>query len=1023
MITDQDKQLLPTSEGTQGMGFLIYIFFVLSGMCGLVYEVVWDRYLVGFIGVTTYAHTVVLTTFMGGLALGSWLFGRLADRPFHGLRFYGWLEVGIGMYAVVFPYLFETMGTLYVILAKPFYPQIAWLTLGRFVLCTAVLLPPTILMGGTLPVLTNYLTNRRTSLRHRISFLYAANSGGAVLGTYLGGFWFIAEFGLPMTLVFIGIFNVLLGFTAVLFSRHFKPREAVEEEVSADDPDTTIYKQKEVNTAVLVAGLSGAITMALEVAWVRFWSLVLGSSTYSFSIMLMAFISGIALGSTIIASRFGHRRLTPMLFWVFFGTAAILLLGLPFYDRVPYWFARLRLLFADTHGSYLAYQSLVYFGCFLFMFVPTVLSGMALPMAIRMASRTIDRVGREVGKVYAINTIGTIIGSLGCGLVLLSWLGLEGTFRLLFVLYLIAAAVVWALCESQRRWLIATLVLLAGVHFFTYNSWNRMVMNWGLYRQTQARLVPQTETWGQYLKALASSGLKLKQVHEGHSTTVAIFQKGEAQLMMNINGKVDASLGDEFSQRMTSHLPILAHPHTQEGLVIGLGSGSTAAAMECYGLNRVDVVELHPEVVAGSRAFAPYTGNILSRPNVNLYVDDALHFLRVSRQQYDVIASEPTNPWQSGVGNLFTQEYYQLVSAHLKEGGILSQWIPTYEISDEVVYILLRTIASVFPYVELFQMQNDDLIVLASQQPIRPQKDLIQERLARPAVKKNLEDLGITTLAAIASLHMTTGEDLKRMLPRGQLNYLDYPSAEFKAPEPFFRQTSSVLQDKMDTRFLLRLNQGLWWNQLVGTRSGTPGELQGIRKSAQKARNNKIFWVTNRALLQTETWESLPEDLFPLRWREGQPGQVCRDLSSSKAMTVSQLSSAYKEEKRFFFEAYSVFYRPDPSCPTQLARKLRELDENRKNVWERELGLWLWIQGKQEQSVRLLQNWFQNRPAGRWEEGDEVQALHVLIRALVSTKQVAELKPALAALEKIQRWPEDFLTRAEARELLQSNQP
>ena len=255
------------------------------------------------------------------------------------------------------------------------------------------------------------------------------------------------------------------------------------------------------------------------------------------------------------------------------------------------------------------------------------------------------------------------------------------------------------------------------------------------------------------------------------------------------------------------------------------------------------------------------------------------------------------------------------------------------------------------------------------------------------------------------------------MLPRGPLNYLDQPLAEFKAPEPFFRLASSVVQDKMDTRFLLRPNSGLWWNRLLGGRPATPAELQSIRKSAQKAWNGKILSVTNRALLQTEPWQHLPEDLFSLHWRERRPGQACEDLNSIRSVTLSQLTSAYAEEKRFFFEVYSVFYQPDSDCPTRLAKKLRELDGKRNNAWERELGLWLWIQGKQEESVRHLQNWFQNRPAGRWEEG-EVQALNVLIRAMVSTQQVAELKPVLAALEKIQRWPEDFLTGAEARELL-----
>jgi hypothetical protein len=254
------------------------------------------------------------------------------------------------------------------------------------------------------------------------------------------------------------------------------------------------------------------------------------------------------------------------------------------------------------------------------------------------------------------------------------------------------------------------------------------------------------------------------------------------------------------------------------------------------------------------------------------------------------------------------------------------------------------------------------------------------------------------------------------------LNYLDHPLAEFKAPEPFFRQAYSVLQDKMDTRFFFRSTPGLWWNQMIGSRSASPDELQSIRKSAQKGWNHKILQAANRALLQTEDWKSLPESLLSLHWREGRPGQACKDLSSSSPVTLSQLTSAYNEEKNFFFETYSFFYRPDPGCPTQLARKLLELDRERKNVWERELGIWLWIQGKQEESGKLLKTWFRDRPAGRWEE-DEVQVLRMLIRALIATQQVAELPPALAVLEKVQMWPEDFLTRAEAREFLQSKRP
>lgn len=1001
-----------------GSSILVYAFFILSGICGLVYEVVWDRYLLTFVGVSTYAHTVVLTTFMGGLALGSLLFGRLATGSFNGLRLYGWLEVGIGMYAVLFPHLFTSLGDLYVILARPFYPHVAGLTMARFLLCMALLLPPTVLMGGTLPVLTQFLTGERVHLRRNVSLLYAANSAGAVLGTYLGGFWLIRELGFAMTLVSVGFANVLLGFAAVFLSRTLRPQGSAPREEETQSPDSFLYSPAEARTAGWMAALSGAITMGLEVTWVRYWGLVLGSSTYSFTLMLMAFISGIALGSLIVAGRFGRRNLASLLFWTFFGTAAILLLGLPFYDRVPYWFARLRLWFGNTHGSYLAYQFCVYLGCFLMMFIPTTLSGMVLPLTIRIASRAAGRLGRDVGRIYALNTLGTLAGSMLCGLVLLSWIGLEATFRLLFAFYLAAAAFLWFRGEKRQVWPLAALAALAGLHFSYYQPWDQLVLNQGLYRPGQADFVPQGETWKQYLKILSKAGVRVLEIHEGHSASVAILQYTQGQRSMHINGKVDASLGDETSQQMTGHLPLLAHPRPQTGLVIGLGSGSTAAALEAHDLKRVDVVELHPEVIAGSRAFEAYTGGVLSRPGVNLFVDDALHFLRVSTVRYDVIASEPTNPWQAGVGNLFTREYYQLLSTHLEPGGIVSQWIPTYEISDEVVAMLLRTVASVFPYVELFQTKPYDLILLAAHQPIRPQLSRIEKCLRRPRVKENLRKLAIDSPAAVAALHQTSAGDLREMLSRGPLNRLDDPLVEFLAPEPFFRQVCSVLQDKLDTRFVPRPVTGLWWKQLFGDRAATPAELKSIHQSAHHSGNHRLVWAISRAEMLTTPSEDLSDDLRIRRWREALPGEACRLMPRGGKAKVSLLAAAYQEEKRLFWETYSVFFRPNADCPTFLVRKLLEIDADRRLVWQRAWGVWLWVQGDQRESARMLREWFTSRPAGRWEE-EEVLALRILIRGLMDTNQGEELLLPLHTLGKIQRWPEDFLVYSRGKDFLE----
>ena len=943
---------------------LVYLFFILSGVCGLIYEVVWDRYLMTFIGVSTYAHTVVLATFMGGLALGAWLLGKVADRTKNGLRLYAWLEVGIGAYALLFPHLFHHVGDLYVAVAREVYPATGPLTALRFGICSLLLLPPTVAMGGTLPVLTRYLTRSRAALRHQVGFLYFVNSAGAVLGTFVAGFFLLRHLGLPFSLTVAGSFNVLLGLVAWGAARRFPPAAATDTPgIADDDPaDTRSYSRLDSRVAFAAAGIVGFATMGLEVAWVRFWSLVLGTSTYAFSIMLMAFITGIAVGSLLVSTRLFRRRLTPLLFWVFTGTAVVLLVGLPFYDRVPYWFSRIRLHFGDSHGDFIAYQAVVYCGCFMAMFVPTVLSGVALPSAIRIVSSTVGQVGRDVGRVYAVNTVGTLLGAVLTGTVLLAVAGLELTFRILFVLFLVgAAAVLPALKRWQRFAAAATLLTLAVVHLLTYSQWNLLLLNQGLYRNSQALFVEETGSFNELESAYERAGLRLEALYEGHSTTVALVLAGDDNLVMHINGKADASVYDDVTQSMSAHLPLLVHPDPADVLVVGLGSGYTVAATLPHPVARIDVVELHDEVVSGARNFTPYIGDFFADDRVTIFVDDAIHFLRVTETRYDVIASEPTNPWQAGAGNLFTREYYGLLSDHLKPGGLVLQFIPGYEISDEVIHLLLRTIASEFEFVELFRVHSNDLLMLASHGPIPLDGDSIAERGRQPALHPHLERLGMDSVAAVAAMHQTPTRLLRAMLEAGPVNSLVHPHAEYIAPEAFFRYTFPEFPHQADSRFYLWPPRGLWWSQLNGGEAAGTAERTAIRSAASRAGIRRLVAALDRTL---------------------PPPSLEGPCVPSEETGVAGLVTRYSQLREDFFAAWSVFYQTETRCLAELTAALILADPGREALWRRERALWDWFGGAPATALISLQEWFEAHGPGQWRP-DELDCVRILVAGLI----------------------------------------
>jgi spermidine synthase len=782
----------------------IYLFFALTGAFGLTYEVVWSRYLALLVGNSATAHTAVLATFMGGLALGAWLFGDLADRVSNGLKTYALLELIIGAYAVLFDPLFEWAHAALLSAATHLEPGSLSLTSLKFGLAVACILPPTVLMGGTLPLLTRYLTGTPEGLRQSVARLYAVNSLGAVAGGLAAGFYFIEALGLPPTMILVGGANVVMALGVWVLSARWPAAQAHDvPPVIAGSPDATQYGRRARRLAFWLAGFSGLATMSLEVAWIRYFSLVLGSSTYAFTLMLAAFISGIALGAWWLSTRrAGRIPLAPILVVALLLTASFLAVSVAGYDTLPWYLAKLQRVFRPHPDAFATYQFAMFGVCFLLMLPATVAAGLVFPATIRLATES-GRMGGRLGRVYAINTLGTLLGATATSLLLFEWVGLENIFRGLVIAYALAAmATAWALTEgtTRRRWVLAGLAVLAG-HLVLHPGLDPLTINLGLYRQHRD-LGPNPEA---YFAPFRTEKMLL--VAQGAHAMVTVRENGRSRTLadaplrvLTVNGKEDASTGADMpTQVLLAHIPMSLHPAPKHTFVVGLGSGATAGSALSYG-GQVDVAEISPEVVAGAALFSPWNGAPIGNPRCRLFVDDAKTALQFAGHQYDVVISEPTNPWLAGIAGLFSAEFYGIVDAHLAPNGLFAQWMHSYETDDATVAMVITTLRAVFPYVYVFEPSNADYLFVASRAPIPFDAPAFRARVRQPEVARDLARVHLLDPAVLLATQVQSAALLPLDLPASPITRDRHPLLEFQAPVKFFANLTSTLLDTTDAR-------------------------------------------------------------------------------------------------------------------------------------------------------------------------------------------------------------------------------
>jgi spermidine synthase len=697
------------------------LLFFLSGATGLVYELLWVRVLYQTFGSTIHSVTTVVVAYMAGLGLGAWFLGRRVDRHRRPAALYGWLEVAIGVFGVCSPLVLGLAHRLYLSIAGAANLGTGTSVALRFGLAALVLLIPTTLMGGTLPVLTRaFMGEDRARLRPSLGRLYGLNTLGAVAGTALAGFFLIEFVGVRSSLWLTAALNIAIGVIALRLGRDASSADPGREPGEQQDPPRDLLR----TLALALLAVTAFASLLDEIAWTRVLVMIVGGSTYAFTLILLMFLLGIGIGSVLVARRSATRAETAAAAGLAQGLTGVGSAGLfLFFGLLP---AYIIAVFQVPGLGATPRLLLMGVAVGAVVLVPAVGMGMTFPLLAELTAR--DRAsGADVGRAYALNTVGSILGAALTGFVLVVALGTQATLRVGLVLNALAAlALAWAAARgvpegSTQHHRLGIRVLGAGVLATialvvaaAAPGWTTRLIDLGATMYARQAMTP-----GVRRAFLEHRGARQLDFREGWNATVSVWQT-EAGRTLRVNGKVDASdRGDMDTQIMIGLAPVAARAGAASALIIGYGSGVTTRVVAAVpGMARVHVVEIEPAVLQMDSLFHHVNDTALARPNVTAVVDDARSALQLGRERYDVIVSEPSNPWVAGVATLYTPEFFRIVRRRLEDDGVFCQWIQLYQLPLPIIAGIVRNLREVFPHLEVWFTETHDVMVVASPRPL-----------------------------------------------------------------------------------------------------------------------------------------------------------------------------------------------------------------------------------------------------------------------------------------------------------------
>ncbi len=821
------------------MSLLFLLAYTCSGLAGLVYEVSWTRLLTLYIGHTTAAASAVVAAFLGGLAAGAAGGGVVASklRPDRSLHVYAGLELLVIVFALLLPFELRALTPLLRWAYADATPGLLFPAV-RVVSCLALVFLPAAALGATFPMAVRWCAHRSANPARVSSALYAVNTVGAAVGSLLAGFTLIPAIGISGT-THVGMAASAVAATlALLVSVRGRSAEALRTTAEPDataerhvrlKPDTTTDRHVRLKAdtttdrqvrlkpdattdrhtgsaralrataepdtpsraqpglAIAVLGMSGFAALVHEIAWTRILALVLGPTTYAFAATLAAVVAGVAIGSALATWAIGRTtRWSPAgALAIVLGLGAITIVATSALAGgfVPRTVAHAVAQAPDSFNALLREGMLL---TSLLILPTAICMGAAFPLALSLAGDPAHSPARRFGLVYAVNTIGSVSGTLAAGFLLIPWLGLPTTLAFAAFVLVAAMTIIYTLADVRPRTRNAgyAVAVTAVAALVLAPSWDRELLASGVY--LYAPFVPKTLDLETQLKAGT-----LLYYKDGAPATVSV-KRLTGTTTLAVDGKTDASnRSDMLTQKLVAHLPLLMHPSPRRVAIVGLGSGVTLGAALSHPVERADVVEISPEVVEASRFFEAENHDALADPRTHLIVGDGRSHLLLSRQQYDVIISEPSNPWIAGVAALFTREFFEGAKARLAPGGIICQWAHTYTISEDDLRSIVATFTSVFPNGTAWMVNDNDVLMVASTDSIVPRLANIDANWGRARAAANLAEVGAMEPFSVLSLFTAGPTELARYGAGADILDDDRMRLEFSAPRQLHRSSAA----------------------------------------------------------------------------------------------------------------------------------------------------------------------------------------------------------------------------------------
>lgn len=777
----------------------ILLCFLLSGAAGLIYQVAWGKSLGLIFGYTAYAISTVLAVFMGGLAAGSAYIGRLCENHDRPIALYARLEFLVAVTGALSIVGLAGIRLLY-LAAYPAFGGSQFLSLGlRFFGAAVVLFIPTFLMGGTFPVLVRGIAQHSSELGQRVSLLYWVNTLGAVGGTLLAGFVLLPAYGLRLTIASAVILNILAALISLKIAKNRTESASITVPQTAKSLVIAARAQGSPRFLLFLFGIVGATAFAYEIAWTRLLEIMIGSSTYAFTLMLATFLAGTVIGGAFFQRFVGRRRDISLSTFsrTQICTAVAALFSLVLF---PWIASTIPPLLRATHQTFWGLLLAQFCVSSLTVLPLAVVFGFNFPaMVVLVGGGRAEKAGESaiVGKAYAANTLGAIVGAVAAGFWLVSWLG---NFRLVAftagVNLLLAIALELRLSPRSVSRLAMNVACLVAAFFVGFSSHfnNKSLLSLSavLYGNSYQGHLTLGETAATNDLVFATDGV---------NASISVL-RSDNYVALRINGKTDASSGDARTQLLLGHLGAALHPAPRRVLIIGFGSGMTASAVSRYpDVERIDCVEIEPAVIRAAPFLEKLNRGVIDDPRLNLIFDDARNFLLTSRDEYDLIISEPSNPWIAGIATLFTDEFYAAVRRRLAPGGMFVQWVQSYSLAADDLRMVFGTLAPHFSDVTLWRGEGPDLLLLGRANHFSLQFGRLRSLWKEEGIRKDFEALDVHEPEGFIAYYLLDDPGVRKLAAGSALNTDDRTLLEYHAPRTLLASGLSEANQALIARF------------------------------------------------------------------------------------------------------------------------------------------------------------------------------------------------------------------------------